>query len=300
MTLSLTCDENWKTLLRCLPEDYEALACKHKQVQTQYGNAKIRDAGTLLRFIFLHAGADLPLRQTVAVIAEAGGPSLSPMRLHKKMARAAPYLRALVERMVEWPSLGARELWGGYMLTAVDATVICGPGAIGTDARIHTKLCVADVSITAVEVTDATGGETFRLLPRRDGSPREGPEGGGGGFREGRRGGRAQEGPRPGRREERRARDGGGGDEVAEAAHFHRVAQRSSAGSRASGTTRGVLAPVSSASAKTWPAMTSTMHREIGAAPRTTSVARPAPTSSIVAVPVEWYEAHTLAAFLMT
>ncbi len=162
MTLSLTCDENWKTLLRCLPEDYEALACKHKQVQTQYGNAKIRDAGTLLRFIFLHAGADLPLRQTVAVIAEAGGPSLSPMRLHKKMARAAPYLRALVERMVEWPSLGARELWGGYMLTAVDATVICGPGAIGTDARIHTKLCVADVSITAVEVTDATGGETFK------------------------------------------------------------------------------------------------------------------------------------------
>jgi hypothetical protein len=64
--------------------------------------------------------------------------------------------------MVEWPSLGARELWGGYMLSAVDATVVCGPGAIGTDARIHTKLCVADVSITAVEVTDATGGETFK------------------------------------------------------------------------------------------------------------------------------------------
>ena len=42
------------------------------------------------------------------------------MRLHKKMGRAAPYLRALVERMVEWPSLGARELWGGYLLTAVD------------------------------------------------------------------------------------------------------------------------------------------------------------------------------------
>jgi hypothetical protein len=162
MTLSLTHDEDWKTLLSCLPTDYKALATKHKQLQTQYGNAKIRDADTLLRFIFLHAGADLPLRQTVALIAEAGGPSLSPMRLHKKMARAAPYLRALVERMVEWPSLGARELWGGYMLSAVDATVVCGPGAIGTDARIHTKLCVADVSITAVEVTDATGGETFK------------------------------------------------------------------------------------------------------------------------------------------
>ena len=162
MVPSLTCESNWKAVLGCLPPDYEALATKHKQVQTQFGNAKIRDADTLLRFIFLHAGADLPLRQTVALMAEAGGPSLSPMRLHKKMARAAPYLRALVERMVEWPSEGAPELWGGYLLTAVDATVVCGPGATGTDARIHTKLCVADVSIDAVEVTDVTGGETFK------------------------------------------------------------------------------------------------------------------------------------------
>jgi len=160
--LPLTRDEDWKAILRCLPPDYEALAAEHKQVQTQYGNAKIRDAGTLLRFIFLHAGADLPLRQTVAVIAEAGGPHLSPMRLHKKMGRAAPYLRALVERMVEWPTRGAPELWGGYFLTAVDATTVCGPGAIGTDARIHTKLRVADVALTAVEVTNVTGGETFK------------------------------------------------------------------------------------------------------------------------------------------
>jgi len=63
---------------------------------------------------------------------------------------------------VAWPTEGAPELWGGYRLTAVDATVVCGPGATGTDARIHTKLCVADVSISAVEVTDVTGGETFK------------------------------------------------------------------------------------------------------------------------------------------
>lgn len=164
MVLPLTgaCEGDWKTLLGYLPADYEALAVEHKQLLTQYGNAKIRDADTLLRFIFLHAGADLPLRQTVALMEEAGGPSLSPMRLHKKMARAAPYLRALVERMVDWPSEGAPELWGGYVLTAVDATVVCGPGATGTDARIHTKLSVADVSLAAVEVTDERGGETFK------------------------------------------------------------------------------------------------------------------------------------------
>jgi hypothetical protein len=123
MVPPLSRDDNWQALRRHLPKQYEQLAIEHRQLLTQYGNAKIRDADTLLRFILLHVGANLPLRQTVAVMAEAGGPSLSPMRLHKKMARAAPYLRALVERLVSWPSEGAPEQWGGYLFCAVDATV---------------------------------------------------------------------------------------------------------------------------------------------------------------------------------
>lgn len=154
--------QRWRNLASFLPPDYEALAAEHKQVETKFGQAKIRDADTLLRFILLHVGAELPLRQTVVVMAEAGLPSVSPMRLHKKMGRAVPYLRALVHRMVDWPTEGAAERWGGYVFSAVDATVVCGPGAIGTDARIHTKLRVADVSLTDVQVTDEHGGESFR------------------------------------------------------------------------------------------------------------------------------------------
>lgn len=152
----------WQTIASFLPPEYEALAAEHRQVETKFGNAKIRDADTLLRFILLHVGADLPLRQTVVLMAEAGLPSLSPMRLHKKMGRAAPYLRALVERMVDWPTVGAPERWGGYVFSAVDATIVCGPGATGIDARVHTKLRVADVALSDVQVTDASEGEMFR------------------------------------------------------------------------------------------------------------------------------------------
>src|SRR5258708_34295642 len=132
--------DGWQTVVTHLPPEYEALAAGHQQVEPKFGNAKLRDASTLLRFILLHVGADLPLRQTVAVMAEANAPRLSPMRLHKKMIRAAPYLRALVERMVEWPSEGAPELWGGDLFTPVDARGGCGPGATGPDARAPTKL----------------------------------------------------------------------------------------------------------------------------------------------------------------
>jgi hypothetical protein len=170
MVLSLTRDDDWRTLLGYLPSDYEQLAVQHKQLQTQWANAKITSADWLLRFIFLHAGANLPLLQTVTLVAQAGGPRLSAMRLHMRMRRAAPYLRAMVERMTPWRAEAAPERWGGYVMTLIDATVVCGPEATGTDARIHTKIRAADLAITQAEVTDAHGGETFRRFEFR---PRE-------------------------------------------------------------------------------------------------------------------------------
>src|ERR1700733_10128770 len=160
--VSLAHEDDWQAVLAQLPSGYERLAVEHKQLETQYGNAKLTTASWLLRFILLHTGANLPLRQTVALMAEAGGPSLSAMRLHKKMRRAAPYLQALVERMVGWTSEAKPELWAGYSMVLIDATIVCGPGATCPDARIHTKLRAADVAVLDAMVTDVTGGESFK------------------------------------------------------------------------------------------------------------------------------------------
>jgi hypothetical protein len=160
--ISLAHEDDWRALVAHLPQQYERLAKEHKQLETQYGNAKITSADWLLRFILLHVGANLPLRQTVALMAEAGGPSLSAMRLHMKMRRATPYLQALVERMVGWTADAQPELWAGYSMTLIDATALCGPGATGTDARIHTKMRAADVAVLDAVVTDVSGGESFK------------------------------------------------------------------------------------------------------------------------------------------
>ena len=168
-TLTLAKDEDWQSLVAHFPRDYARLADEHKQLQTQYGNAKFTTADWLLRFILLHAGANLPLRQTVALMAEAGGPTVSAMRLHMKMRRATPYLQALVERMVGWTSEAKPELWAGYSMVLVDATTLCGPGATSTDARIHTKLRAADVSVQEAIVTDLHGGETLKRFSFKPG-----------------------------------------------------------------------------------------------------------------------------------
>ena len=68
MALTLDNSRDFRALLSHLPEDYADLAVEHRQLQLQYGNAKIRTADDLLRTFFVHVGGDLSVRQTSAVL----------------------------------------------------------------------------------------------------------------------------------------------------------------------------------------------------------------------------------------
>lgn len=149
------------TILRYLPEDFAALAEEHDVLRVQHGNAKIKTAKELMWLFFVHVGLDLPLRQTAAVVREASGPSVSPMRIHKKLIRAGTYLQDLMERMVSADPDRSPERWLGYRVQLIDATTLCGPAATGADARIHTVMELANLRIAQIEVTDEHGGETF-------------------------------------------------------------------------------------------------------------------------------------------
>jgi len=153
--------EDWKTILSLLPANWEQLADQHRQLEVKHGNAKITNAGDLLRLILVHAAADLPLRQTVAVVAQAGGPTLSPMRLHKKMIRAGSYLHALVTALTDVPLGAPPEKWAGYVVSMVDASLICRPGSVNGDARIHLRMRLSDLKYLQIRSTGLDEGETF-------------------------------------------------------------------------------------------------------------------------------------------
>jgi hypothetical protein len=156
-------DKDWNTLLSYLPRDYEQLALDHRVLNTQWSNAKVTDAKTLLRLILLHVGADMPLRQTVALIAESGGPKLTQVWLHKKMRKAQPYLADMVKRMVSDVGKQATpERWAGYEMVCLDGSTVSSPGSEGTDARIHCVVRLHDLRISDVRVTDSSEGETLR------------------------------------------------------------------------------------------------------------------------------------------
>jgi hypothetical protein len=160
---TLDVNRDWKTVLSYLPENYRELAQQHKQLRVQYGaHVRITTAEDLLRLILGHVGADLPLRQTVALVAEGGGPSVSPNSLHMKMRKAAPYLQSLIAGMTSWTSECEPEKWAGYDLIAADGSSFAGRCATGTDARIHAALRLSDLSVFAAHATDVSVGESLR------------------------------------------------------------------------------------------------------------------------------------------
>jgi hypothetical protein len=160
-TSRLDVTAEWETIRGYLPPDYRELADEHAQVETKFGNAKLRTADDLLRLVLLHVGADLPLRQTVALMAEAGGPTLSHVRLHKKMLRATPYFRDLVRGMVNTTPADP-ERWAGYEVVTVDASAVSGPGADCADARLHVQMRVTDLDFLNVRVEGLDVGESFK------------------------------------------------------------------------------------------------------------------------------------------
>jgi hypothetical protein len=160
---------DWDAIRRHLPEDYRELAVKHGAIRTQYDDARITNADDLLRLVFVHVGANMPLRQTVALFAESCGPTVSPNCLHKRMRKAAPYLQALVAGMTAWTSECEPSRWNGYDLIRVDASSFSGRCATGTDARIHAALRLSDLSVVHAHASDVSGAESLRRFQWQEG-----------------------------------------------------------------------------------------------------------------------------------
>ncbi|HNY81194.1 MAG TPA: IS4 family transposase [Sedimentisphaerales bacterium] len=160
-SIDVTSMAGWQVIEAELPEDFEALAKEFKVLEVQYGPAKITTARDLLRLVLLHVGADLKLRQAVALMAESGGPTVSHVTLHKKMRLAGPYLRALVGRVASATETSP-ERWSGYDVILVDGSSFSGPGADGTDARVHLQLRLADLDIVSAVIEGRTVGESFK------------------------------------------------------------------------------------------------------------------------------------------
>lgn len=161
-----TLDADWPYLLSFLPADLAQSARAAGAFQRRRG---VDSAATLLRLALTYAATGGALR-TVAAWADAQGlAQLSDVALLKRLRAAAPWLgqllTELLAREVPLPTATALPL----QIRLQDATTVSRPGSKGTDWRIHLGFELQSLQMDAVELTDATGGETLTRVPVRPG-----------------------------------------------------------------------------------------------------------------------------------
>lgn len=150
-----------QALLGALPPDWRERAERHRLV-IQHPDTKFDDPELVMQFVMLHVGCDIPLRQTVRWMAEAGGPSCSHVSLHRKMKRIGPFLQELVALMADKRADSWSERWAGYDPIVLDGSVVVSPGPAGTGGRLHVALRVADLGVVSAAITTTEEGETLR------------------------------------------------------------------------------------------------------------------------------------------
>ncbi len=155
-------DAEWAELKTFFPVGWEDVLRKHGVV-TEAVNAKLSEPEIAMRLMLFHVGTDAPLRQSVAALAAAGGPDLSPMRLHKKLQIAVPAFAELVATMLAPRVEKFPETWGGFDVYLLDGSVVASPGPTGRGGRLHIVMRASTLEVVDARITDSYEcGETLR------------------------------------------------------------------------------------------------------------------------------------------
>jgi hypothetical protein len=156
--------EEWGVITQFLPDGWRELARSTGALKRA---RQVRSADVLLRLAFLYAASGLSLQQAAARATTAGLARISSVALMKRMRSAGPWLREIAEGVfagsARMPSLEV--VPAGRRLRIVDATHVRVSGSSGTDWRLHYVLRLPTLTCDFAEVTDSSGGETYKRVP---------------------------------------------------------------------------------------------------------------------------------------
>jgi hypothetical protein len=150
-------EAQWKSLLSMLPAkvDLEASA---RDKGALLRRRVVRSAETLLRLALAYC-CGLSLRQTSCWAHLQGLGKLSQVGVMKCLRRSSAWLEFLVVMKLA-ERAECRQI-KGLRLRLVDATTVSAPGSQGTDWRVHLGFDLGSLTIDAVELTGAEGGESL-------------------------------------------------------------------------------------------------------------------------------------------
>jgi len=149
-------DQEWAYVRTLLPSDLEESA-RASQALVRCRN--VPDAAALMRMALAYAVSDLSLKDVAAWAKGLGLAEITGPGLFYRLREAESWLELVLAQTLQ-DQVGAG-VGGGKRLRVVDATVINGPGAAGTEWRAHVLIDPGTGNFRAVELTDVGGGEGY-------------------------------------------------------------------------------------------------------------------------------------------
>lgn len=153
---SLYDQREWPYVLTLLPPDLEESA---RQSEALVRCRNVPDAAALMRMALAYAVSDRSLKDVAAWANALGLAQITGPGLFYRLREAEAWLQRVLAQTLQ------RQVEAGVesemRLRVVDATVIHGPGATGTEWRAHVLIAPGRGGFRAVELTDAHGGEGY-------------------------------------------------------------------------------------------------------------------------------------------
>lgn len=150
-------EQHWETLEQGLGLELENSA---RAMGAFVRAREIRSAKDLLRLGMVFGLQDWSYAQIGAWALMQGMGNLSGDAVRGRLLNCESWLRWLVGQVMKQRS-AALACQPGWKVRLQDATTVSRPGSRGTDGRLHLELDLAQLSVSGVEITDASGGESL-------------------------------------------------------------------------------------------------------------------------------------------
>jgi hypothetical protein len=155
-TLPLHEEQEWAYVRTLLPPDLEESA---RESLALVRCRNVPDASALMRMALAYAVSDLSLKDVAVWATGLGLAQITGPGLFYRLREAQAWLeRVLAQTLQNQVGVGVESR---MRLRVVDATVIDGPGATGTEWRAHVLIDPGTGGFRTVELTDASGGEGY-------------------------------------------------------------------------------------------------------------------------------------------
>ena len=156
-------DTTFDSFLQELPEDFRELAIEFKAFAR---SRKIKTPEQLMRVVMNDCGMDAVWRETAGnftLLAE----RISDTAIHHRLKACVPWVKTLLSRMM---GDAVKPLLEGHLrILLADGSTVQGPGATGTQYRLHLMIDLVRLHLVHVVVTDEHTGESLTHYPLPDG-----------------------------------------------------------------------------------------------------------------------------------